>query len=108
MSSSPKTFDRERGKRPTGEVTRRPDSMLLQIPSSHSSPHGYLSPSGPRAAASHSYSLGKRPPAHAAKASASQKETPNTGWFGPFHFAFRQNRGSPTPSSLNQRRPSSD
>ena len=64
MSSSPNGFDRDRGKTPTGEVTSNPTSVLLQMPSAHSLPHGYLYPSGPRAADSHSRSVGNPPPAH--------------------------------------------
>ena len=36
-------------------------------------PHGKMVPPGPRAAASHSYSVGRRRPAQLQKASASQK-----------------------------------
>ena len=62
---------------PTADVLPKPASQLLQMPSSHLPPHGYSYPSGPRAAASHCCSVGSAPPAHAAKASASQNDTPD-------------------------------
>src|SRR6476661_7355423 len=100
MSSRPNSLERELGKRPTGDVRPTSASRLLQMRSFHSSPQGYLHPSAPRAAASHSNSVGNRPPAHAAKACASQNETATTGWFGPFHLALHQNSGSDTLSVL--------
>ncbi len=108
MSSRPNSRERAAGKRPTGDVPPTPASTLLQMRSLQSLPQGYSNPSAPRAAASHSYSPGKRPPAQAANACASQNETQTTGWLGPFHFALRQKIGSDTSSSLRQRHPSSD
>ena len=51
----------------------------LQILSSQSPHQGYSQPSGPRAAASHSCSRGRPPPAQTQQACASQKPTPTTG-----------------------------
>ncbi len=48
--------------------------------SSSSSPHGYVRASVPRAAFSHSASVGSRPPAQAQKADASSQSTNVTGW----------------------------
>ena len=50
--------------------------------SSSSSPHGYVRASVPRAAFSHSASVGSRPPAQAQNADASSQSTNVTGWSG--------------------------
>ena len=50
-----------------------------------SSPHTYFLPATPpRAALSHSASVGKRPPAHAQNASASYQLTSTAGCLGPW------------------------
>src|SRR6266545_4540637 len=59
------------GKMPMGTVLRGPTPRIPQASSCQSSPHGYLRASVPRAAFSHSASLGRRAPRNAAYASAS-------------------------------------
>ncbi len=66
MSMTP-NGERSRGKIPTADVLPSPASLLLQIPSFQSLPHGYSEPFGPRAAASASSALGSRTPAHLQK-----------------------------------------
>src|SRR4030095_738872 len=60
-----------RGNTPIGTVLRGPTPRIPHASSRHSSPHGYLRPSVPRAGLSHSASLGIRAPAYAAYAFAS-------------------------------------
>ena len=82
------------GKASTGQVPRHPSapvSSVGKVPcqtfircspaGSRSSPQGNGEPtSPPRAACSHSASVGSRPPHHAAYASASRRDTCTTGW----------------------------
>src|SRR5262245_8345670 len=96
--------DTPSGNCPTATGPVLPDSRLLQRPGSKRGPQGYRRPSEPRAATSHSSSVGKRLPDHVAKALAATQLTPATGWFSSsslnvalpasssFHFAGRYTR----------------
>src|SRR5581483_7134943 len=50
-------------------------AKLQRLPGSHASPHGNFRPSAPRAARSHSASVGSASPTHSQKAVASSHET---------------------------------
>ena len=92
MSNNPNPFA---GKEPTGAVRRYPDSPVVRHGKSRpshvlamitpsglaSSPQVNAAPSiPPRAAYSHSASVGSRPPSHSAKADASSWAMWTTGW----------------------------
>src|SRR5882672_5754269 len=81
---------------PTGAVRWRLVWSELDRPASQFSPQGYRRPSAPRAAFSHSASVGSRLPTKRQNASASHQDTPTTGWVGPFHFESLKNCGCMT------------
>ena len=73
--------------------------MRCSPPGSSSAPHGERLPSRPpRAAYSHSASVGSRPPAHAQYAAASFHDTCTTGW------SHRSSRPSAAPRGAASRR----
>src|SRR5215217_6053632 len=90
ISTSPNSLG---GKVPTGEVPTQPSAPSLRYGNRPcqvlainrplgmaSSPHEYTEVAPPRAAYSHSASVGRRRPAQRAYASASGKATCTTGW----------------------------
>src|SRR3990172_12005167 len=81
----------------------------LHLPASKSSPHGYSRASwSPRAARSHSFSVGSRFPAQRAQASASYQEMATTGALNTPKSASRNREGSATFPSSFHFHPSSD
>src|SRR5438034_1290428 len=81
------------GNKPTGVGCPTALSKFAREASGGALPQGYLRPSGPLAARSHSASVGNRPPAHAQNAAASNQLTPTTGRFG-YAFCRSQSLGS--------------
>src|SRR4051812_20527079 len=80
MSKQP-VAETPRGKLPTGVVPGSWSHLPLQRSAEGgSSPHGKSRPSAPRAARSHSASVGRRRPAHAQYSRASAQVTFTTGW----------------------------
>ena len=67
------------GKPPTGRRSFHPALKCARSLSGGSFPHGYFLPSVPRAAFSHSASVGKRLPSHAQYATAPYHEASTTG-----------------------------
>src|SRR5437016_418112 len=92
------------GYEPTGAVLPTLLSKLFARLESHCSPLGYSRPSTPRAAFSHSASVGNRWPAHWQYALASCQVTPTTGWVGPFHCPSLQYWGAWRPVASVKRR----
>src|SRR5262249_54289912 len=69
-----------------------------------SSPHGNRAPSTPpRAARSHSASVGNRADVHVAKRTASLQARPTTGWSGPSKPGLLQNAGGAAPVASRYR-----
>src|SRR5213594_513078 len=69
-----------------------------------SSPHGNRAPSTPpRAARSHSASVGNRADVHVAKRTASLQARPTTGWSGPSKPGLLQNPGGAAPVASRYR-----
>src|SRR3989441_2991464 len=65
-----------------------------KVPAGLASPQGSRAPSSPpRAAFSHSASVGSRPPAQRVNAHASSQESPTTGWRGSAKAGSRQKAG---------------
>ncbi len=79
MSSAP-TQDAPSGKLPTGNVSFGDVSVQLALSGFHASPQGYTSASGPRAAYSHSRSVGRRTPLLSQWSLASSRSTQLCGW----------------------------
>ena len=108
MSSRPNAFDRERGK--TRRQRSRPSraSRVLQMPSSHSLPHGYSSPRAlarrtptrPRSATAH------RPTRRTPRPPRTTRR-PRAGW-GCSTCRAASTRAPALPDSASQRRPPSD
>ena len=115
--SSPRRTSRRttRGRRRTGRA--RPSGLAgvepharrrrrSVRPAAARRPTGSGAPSRPpRAAFSHSASVGSRAPAHAANAAASSHETPTTGWSGASKPGARQNAGGGAPVAAEPGRP---
>ena len=84
--------------------TEDPDSAQAQRSGSKVSPQGYGRPSLPRAAASHSAPVGRRPPSQVQHASAASRVRPVAGWSASASAACAGATGRPVASRNARKR----